>query len=288
MDGMMADTSAGTDAADPFLPTPYRVAAVHRELADTVTLDLVPDSGAARPEFVPGQFNMLYAFGVGEVPISVSGPPDRGSAFVHTVRSVGAVSAALTKLAPGAAIGLRGPYGRGWPVEAAEGGDVVLIAGGLGLAPLRPALYAILGRRARYGRVALLCGSRTPSDQLFRDELERWSEQADLQVLRTVDHADASWHGSVGVVPALVERARFDPARTTAMVCGPEIMMRFSATALVQAGVAASRIHLSLERNMHCAIGLCGHCQFGPDFVCRDGPVTSYERVARALVVREL
>ena len=288
MDGTMSDACTGARAADPFLPALYRVAAVHRELGDTVTLDLVPGPGATRPDFAPGQFNMLYAFGVGEVPISVSGPPDRGSAFRHTVRSVGAVSAALTKLAPGAAIGLRGPYGRGWPVEAAEGGDVVLIAGGLGLAPLRPALYAILGRRARYGRVALLCGSRTPSDQLFRDELERWSEQADLQVLRTVDHADASWHGYVGVVPGLVARAGFDPANTTAMVCGPEIMMRFSAAALVQAGVAASRIHLSLERNMHCAIGLCGHCQFGPDFVCKDGPVTTYERVAQALVVREL
>ncbi len=289
--GTFAEADVGRlpgKATDPFLPTCYRVAAVRRELADTVTLDLLPESGAARPDFAPGQFNMLYAFGIGEIPISVSGPPDRGSAFSHTVRSVGAVSAALAKLAPGAVIGLRGPYGRGWPLEAAEDGDVVLIAGGLGLAPLRPALYAILARRGRYGRVALLCGSRTPSDQLFRDELERWSERADLQVLRTVDHADASWHGTVGVVPALVTRTTFDPANTTAMVCGPEIMMRFSAAALVQAGVAASHVHLSLERNMHCAIGLCGHCQFGPDFVCKDGPVTTYERVAQALVVREL
>ncbi len=272
---------------DPFVPALYRVEQVRRELADTVTLDLVPLSGD-RPGYAPGQFNMLYAFGVGEVAISMSGDCAKGGGFVHTVRNVGAVSGAIAGLEAGGTLGLRGPFGTNWPVVEAEGSDVILIAGGLGLAPLRPAIYHILNNRERYGRVTILFGSRSPTDMLYRHELEEWRRRLDVDIEVTVDHADASWHGNVGVVPGLIPRAAFDPAETVAFVCGPEVMMRFTVTALDEAGVPAERVYVSMERNMKCAIGLCGHCQFGPDFICKDGPVMRYDRIAGIFAVREV
>jgi NAD(P)H-flavin reductase len=272
---------------DPFVPLPYRVGRVRRETRDITTLELAPVDGE-RPDFQPGQFNMLYVFGIGEVAISVSGDPSAAGGYVHTVRDVGAVSGAIAKLSAGAVLGLRGPYGTPWPVEAADGGDVVFVAGGLGLAPLRPAIYHVLARRERYGRVALLYGTRSPTDILFRQEIERWRRRLDFEVLVTVDRADAAWRGDVGVVPRLVARAGFDPHSAFGMVCGPELMMRYTANTLHDAGVADDRIYLSMERNMKCAIGLCGHCQFGPDFVCKDGPVMRYDRIADILSVREI
>jgi len=282
---------AGTDTAelrpaDPFVPQIYRVDRVSRELADTVTLDLTPLSGS-RPPFAPGQFNMLYAFGIGEVAISMSG--DRAhDAFVHTVRDVGAVSGAIAKLAPGAVIGLRGPFGTGWPVKEAEGSDIVIIAGGLGLAPLRPAIYEILANRGRYGRVVILFGSRNPTEMLYRQELEEWRRRIDVDIEVTVDHADADWRGNVGVVPALIPRAAFDPHEAVALICGPEVMMRFTVNALRDIGLTPESIFLSMERNMKCAIGLCGHCQFGSTFVCKDGPVMRFDRIAGIFTVREI
>jgi NAD(P)H-flavin reductase len=282
---------AGTDTAelrpaDPFVPQIYRVDRVSRELADTVTLDLTPLSGS-RPPFAPGQFNMLYAFGVGEVAISMSG--DRAhDALVHTVRDVGAVSGAIAKLAPGAVIGLRGPFGSGWPVKAAEGSDIVIVAGGLGLAPLRPAIYEILANRGRYGRVVILFGSRNPTEMLYRHELEEWRRRVDIDIEVTVDHADADWRGNVGVVPALIPRAAFDPHEAVALICGPEVMMRFTVNALRDVGLTPESIFLSMERNMKCAIGLCGHCQFGSTFVCKDGPVMRFDRIAGIFTVREI
>jgi NAD(P)H-flavin reductase len=272
---------------DPMLPAPYRVQAVRRETADVVTLDLVP-AGGTMLRYAPGQFNMIYAFGVGEIPVSVSGDPADPSRLVHTVRSVGAVSAAILGAAPGSVLGLRGPFGSAWPVTEAEGHDVVIVAGGLGLAPLRPAIYQVLAASERYGRIAVLYGSRGPAEILFRDELAAWRARLDVEVAVTVDHADPSWHGRVGVVPGLIDKAGFDPANTVALVCGPEVMMRFSVAALRAAGVAPERIHLSMERNMKCAIGLCGHCQFGPDFICKDGAVMRYDRIAARLALREI
>lgn len=273
-------------AADPFRPRVYRVAAVQRELDDTVTLGLEPLSGQ-RPAFRPGQFNMLYAFGVGEVAISVSGPLD-APGFVHTVRSVGAVSAAIAALPVGGELGVRGPYGSAWPLDEAQGDDVVFVAGGLGLAPLRPAIYQVLAQRERYGRVAILFGARNPEGLLFRRELEQWRSHLDVDVQVTVDHADTDWHGTVGVVPALVARAGFDADEALAMVCGPEVMMRFTVDALRDAGMADERIYVSMERNMKCAIGLCGHCQFGPHFVCKDGPVMRFDRIASIFPIPEV
>jgi NAD(P)H-flavin reductase len=277
----------GIPLSDPFVPEIYRVRYVRRELSDTVTLELAPASGA-RPPFEPGQFNMLYAFGIGEVPISMSANATDDGVYVHTVRDAGAVSGAIARLATGAAVGVRGPFGTSWPVRAAEGSDLVIVAGGLGLAPLRPAIREVLANRQRYGRIIILIGSRNPKDLLFKEELEEWRQRLDVDIDVTVDHADADWRGNVGVVPALIPRAAFDPQKAVALVCGPEVMMRFTVGALRDAGIASDRIYLSMERNMKCAIGLCGHCQFGPTFICKDGPVMRYDRIADIFSVREL
>ncbi|HXJ78601.1 MAG TPA: FAD/NAD(P)-binding protein [Candidatus Methylomirabilis sp.] len=282
----MAPSLAPSPAS--LLPRFVPVRRVRRELRDTWTLELdagVPDGVAP---FQPGQFNMIYAFGVGEVAISISGDPARPDSLAHTVRSVGAVTRAITSVKKGGVLGLRGPFGNAWPVAEAEGRDVVVVAGGLGLAPLRPVMYAVLAARERYGRVVLLIGARTPADLLFSRELERWRGRFDIEVRVTVDAAPPDWNGEVGLVTALIARASFDPARAISFVCGPEVMMRFVAAELVQRGVPAAAIHLSLERNMKCAVGVCGHCQLGPAFVCKDGPVLVYERVERLLRIREI
>jgi len=267
------------------VPMPVRVTRVRREMADVATLELTPPSAFA---FLAGQFNMLYVFGLGEAAISLSGDPAEESRVVHTVRGVGAVSQAITRLRRNAVIGMRGPYGSYWPVLDSEGSDVVIVAGGLGLAPLRPVIYRVLAHRERYGRVVVLYGARGPADILYRRELEAWRRRLDVDITVTVDHATADWRGNVGVVPALVGRAPIDPDHTVAMVCGPEIMMRFTIDALRQRGLVTGRIFLSMERNMKCAIGFCGHCQFGPAFVCRDGPVFRFDRIAPLFNIREI
>ena len=222
--------------ADPMVPHAARVVGAQRELADVWTLDI--DTPAGGFPFAPGQFNMLYAFGVGEAAISISGDPSNPGRLIHTIRAVGKVSEALARLKPGDALGVRGPYGGGWPVEAAAGSDVVIVAGGLGLAPLRPSLYRLMAERDRYRRIVVLCGARSPADILFRQELERWRTRLDVDVEVTVDHAGPDWRGNVGVVTTLIPRAAFDPPHTVAMVCGPEVMMRFAAIELEKAGVA--------------------------------------------------
>lgn len=282
----MAATAAEAGASGAFVPAPFRVASRRRDTADTWTLTLEPAGGGFA--VAPGQFVMVYAFGVGEVPISVSGPPERaGEPIVLTVRDVGAVSHAICASEPGAVLGLRGPLGNSWPVAEAEGGDVVVVAGGIGLAPLRPVVLATIGaRRARYGAVSVLYGARTPLDLLYMDELTGWRNELGVEV--TVDAADTSWTGRVGVVPKLLEQAEFRPEAVTAFVCGPEVMIHFTVEALRERGVPDEQIHLSLERDMRCGVGLCGHCQLGPTLICRDGPVYSQAQVARLLEVREL
>lgn len=268
------------------VPVPARVLSTTRETHDTVTMTLA----LARPSqaFRPGQFNMLYAFGVGEIPVSMSGDPAREDVAVHTVRDVGAVSKALCRVAPGDVLGLRGPYGTGWPVELPEGSDLVIVGGGLGLAPLRPAIYHAIAHRSRYRNVAVIAGARTPSDIPFQAELEQLRERADLTVLVTVDRAPVGWSGWVGVVPALVGKLGLEPQRTFAFVCGPEVMMRFAIRELGRRGIADDRIYLSMERNMECAIGLCGHCQYREQFVCKDGPVLRYDRIRDLFWLREV
>ncbi len=270
------------------MPAVARVSGVHRETPDTWTLEIEPPAQRGAWEYRAGQFNMLYAFGIGEAPISISGSGPRGAGVLHTVRAVGPVSGALTRLKRGDTVGVRGPFGSAWPLDEAEGGDVLVAAGGLGFAPVRPILHWVLQRRERYGRLILLYGTRSPEEILFRRELERWRGRLDVDVQITVDHAACGWHGNVGVVTTLVRRAAFDPKRTIAMICGPEIMMRFTVAALAEAGVATDRMYMSMERNMKCALGHCGHCQFGADFVCKDGPVFRYDRIRERLAIREL
>jgi len=280
--------SGGGLSGAPMLPRVFRVLRNQRETYNTFTLTLAPPAGEGAFRFEPGQFNMLYTPGVGEVPISISGAPGATREIVHTIRSVGPVTRALEALKRGDGVGLRGPYGTAWPMRAAEGRDLVFIAGGIGLAPLRPAILHALRNRDKYGHVSLLFGAREPRDILFMREVETWRGRLDADVEVTVDRADAAWHGQVGVVTRLIPRATFDPERTTAFVCGPEIMMVYSVRELARAGVAAASIQVSLERNMKCAIGLCGHCQMGPLFVCKDGPVFPWDRVEPLLAVREI
>lgn len=263
------------------LPAPFRVTDKRRETHDTWTLALEPVEEEVAP-LEPGQFAMLYAFGAGEVPISTSGP------LLHTVRAVGAVTDALCRIGVGDTLGVRGPYGVGWPVALAEGRDVVVAAGGIGLAPLRPVIYELIANRERYGEVNILYGGRSPEELLFVDELEQWRSRFDVTVDVTVDTAAAEWRGRVGVVTTLISRARFDPANAIAMMCGPEVMMRFTAAALRERGVPDDAIWLSLERSMKCAVGHCGHCQLGPLFICKDGPVARLDRVEGLMRVREL
>lgn len=290
---MSADAHPAIDqsrmpGAEIFLPHPFVVMRRRRETAETFTLSLTPPPGTPFT-FTPGQFNMLYIFGVGEVPISISGDPARADVVDHTVRAVGAVTRALASLKQGAVVGLRGPFGRGWPLKAARGHDVVIVAGGIGLAPLRPAIHHLLRRRGDYGRVVLLYGARTPADLLYRAELERWRGRFDMEVLVTVDRGDMDWHGHVGVVTTLFRQAErfFDPARTVAFICGPEVMMRFTLREFQNRDVPDDCIFLSLERNMKCALGFCGHCQFGPAFICKDGPVFPYSEIAPFFMLRE-
>jgi NAD(P)H-flavin reductase len=265
-------------------PAEFRVRDAVRESADTVTLTLEGDGG----RFAPGQFAMLYAFGAGEVPISISGGLGGGDPLVHTVRAVGAVTEALCALGPGDRVGVRGPYGTAWPLAEAAGRDVVIVAGGLGLPPLRPVIRALLAERERYGEVNVLYGGRSPEELLFRDEVEAWRGRLDATVEVIVDAAPAGWRGRVGVVTKLVPRATFDPANAIAMMCGPEVMMRFAAQALRERGVTDDLIWVSLERSMKCATGHCGHCQLGPLFVCKDGPVVRHDRAAPLMALREL
>ena len=280
--------SAASIRVDPMMPRFLRLRRVLRETDDTVTLEL--DDSVAAPGFAPGQFNMLYLFGAGEVAISISGSPQRPQTLAHTIRGVGSVTAPMLRARRGDVLGVRGPYGSAWPVEEAarSGCDLLLLAGGIGLAPLRPLIYQVLGRRREFGRLFILYGARTPSDLLYRKELAQWRAYPGVTVKLIVDRAAAGWSGRVGVLTELLGAVEFDPAETIAMACGPEVMMRFSYRELLRCGVAAERIYMSMERNMKCAIGLCGHCQFGPVFICKDGPVFRAERVERLLGIREL
>ncbi len=281
-------TMATAATIDPMLPPPYSVRQVVKETADTFTLTLEAPNGASGHRFQPGQFSMLWVFGVGELPISISGDPANRVQLVYTVRSVGQATHALVSCAVGEGIGVRGPFGSGWPVEKAEGRDVLVIAGGIGLAPLRPVIYEVLHNREKYGRLVILYGARSPRDLLYRKELAAWARQRETQVLVTVDYGGLSWRGHVGVVTTLFKYARLQPAGSLAFACGPEIMMRFVARDLENQGFAQENIYLSLERNMKCAVGFCGHCQFGPHFICKDGPIFPYDRMRPLLEKYEL
>jgi len=269
-----------TSFAELMQPVPYQIQSVERETHDTFTLELKEADQASPWVFAPGQFNMLYVFGAGEVPISISSDPADTESIKHTTRVAGTVTRAMHALKQGDTIGVRGPFGSSWPLELGRGKDVIIIAGGIGLAPLRPALFELLAYRKRFHRIILLYGTRTPRDILFKRDLKRWRSHFDLEVYITVDRATRAWQGNVGVVIKLIPRAPFDPSNAIALICGPEVMMRFSIEVLQQRGVGDENIFVSMERNMKCGLGFCGHCQYGPHFICKDGPVFRYDRIA--------
>ncbi|MCB2224520.1 MAG: FAD/NAD(P)-binding protein [Actinobacteria bacterium] len=270
---------------NPMAPVPHEVVGKRRETYDTMTLELAaPEPFESRP----GQFNMLYPFGIGECAISISGDPSRTDRIVHTIRDVGAVTHALHALDIGDHVGVRGPFGTPWPMEAAEGKDLVIVAGGIGLAPVRPAIYEALNHRDRYEQFVLLYGARSPEDLVYLDEIKEWRSRFDAHVDVSVDSAPSGYRGSVGVVTRLIPSADFDPEHAVAFVIGPEIMMRFSVTELRALGMPRDQIYISMERNMQCAVGFCGHCQFGNTFVCRDGAVFCYDDIHSYLPIKEV
>ena len=237
--------------------------------------------------FLPGQFNMLYLPGYGEAAISISSDPQDTQGVVgHTIRFVGDVTKAISRLKVGDVIGLRGPFGSAWPMDEIEGRDIVIASGGIGLAPLRPAIYHIMHHRERYGKVLLIYGARTPKDLLYPNEYEQWRAN-DIDVQITVDRADETWDGQVGVVPMLFYRFRLDHQKSVVLTCGPEIMIRFVIYEGLARRIPAERIYVSLERNMKCGQGSCGHCQIGPYFICKDGPVFRFDALEKFFNVEE-
>lgn len=269
-------------------PHPFRVCEIAEEIPGCMTMRVEPVGEAGDTGFAPGQFYMIYVFGHGEVPISVSGDPAKPRDLTFTVMAVGSVTKALCAVEPGDMIGLRGPFGSAWPVDAIKGRDVIIMAGGLGLAPLRPALYSMLQNRGDFGELALLYGTRQPQSIVFAGELAHWKAEAPMDISVTVDNAGRDWRGKIGVVTELLKDRHINAKKVTALICGPEVMMRFSAYALLDRGVAAENICVSMERNMKCAVKMCGRCQYGPFFVCDDGPVFTFDRVERLFKIREV
>jgi len=231
--------------------------------------------------FLPGQFNMVGISGVGEAPISFSSDPGEKNKFEHTIRAVGRVTQTIARYKEGDGLQIRGPYGRGWPLEDAQGKNILVVAGGIGLAPLRGFLLQVWKDRNDFGKVVILYGARTPEDLLFREELPLWRKKPNTQLLLTVDEVPprTRWEENRGVVTTLFDRMEVSPDNTLALVCGPEIMMRFVVVGLLQRGYPASNLYLSLERRMKCGVGQCGHCQIGPKYVCRNGPVFPYREI---------
>lgn len=284
-------TEAATSERAPtsvMAPVPYRVRRRIAETAESATVVLEPvDQQLESP--LPGEFMMVYAFGIGEVAISASGDPTATDGTItHTIRAVGAVSRALRDAAPGTVVGVRGPFGTDWRLAAAAGRDLVVVAGGVGLAPLRPVVLGALADRSRYGRLILIVGARSREDFLFADDLRQWTDDARLEVHVTVDVPVQGWRSEVGLVTEPLRRLALSPERTTAFLCGPEPMMRYCAEVLRGKGLLPSDIRVSLERNMQCGVGLCGHCQLGPLLLCRDGPVVGYDVAGPLLTVEEL
>ncbi len=274
---------------DPMVPFLMKIRKTSWETNDIFTILLEHDEDNRKTfRFKPGQFNMLYAFGQGEAAISICSDSSKDTSIAHTIHRVGYVTSALSALKKGDVIGVRGPFGSSWPVDEAKGKDVVIVAGGIGLAPLRPAIYYIFRHRKNYGRVILLYGARTARDILYRVELEEWTRKHKIEILTTVDRSDSSWRGNVGVVTELFSYIKLEPNSTFAMVCGPEVMMKYSIDELKSKGVPKHNIYLSMERNMKCAIGFCGHCQYGANFICKDGPVFNFSHVKRIFDIREL
>jgi NAD(P)H-flavin reductase len=264
----------------PYASQPARVTArrVETEGIYTFTLELVDPVARRNYRFRAGQFNMLYAFGVGEVPISIVSDPDEPHALEHTIRLAGRVTGVMTRWKPGDVVGVRGPYGNGWPVEAAVGRDLVIVTGGLGCAPVVGVIDYVFRRREQYGELHIVHGVKRPNDLLYRDRFDAWRRAPRTEVYLTADRPDKSWRYRIGVVTDLFDELEVAPSAVV-MMCGPEVMMRYAARALQAKGISDDAIYLSMERRMECAVGLCGHCQYREHFVCKDGPIFSYRTV---------
>lgn len=275
-------------SANPYLPQTARIAERRQESDTVFTLRLRFEDSATRAQyrFAPGQFNMVYLFGVGEVPISIVSDPEETGLFDHTIRVVGRVTEGLAALKTGDCVGIRGPYGRGWPLAAAEGRDLLIVTGGLGCAPVVSVIQYAIRRRHRFGRLVIIQGVKHSADLIYRRQYEEWASVPDTTVRIAANVSAGHWPWHVGPVTELIEQAEIDPAGTVAMMCGPEGMMIAAAQILRQKGMAEGALHFSMERNMQCAIGHCGHCQFGGQFVCRNGPVFSYAEIEALLGVR--
>lgn len=275
---------------DTMMPLPARILSVREENFNTRTFQLEiiePDIRRAY-RWQPGQFNMLYVPGVGEAAISISSDSEQPQILEHTIRVVGSVTRAITRMGEGGVVGLRGPFGCGWPIELLQGRDVVIVGGGIGLAPLRPVVYHVLRHRQHFRRVVLLYGCRTPADRLYAHELDQWTAGGSIDVLVTVDNATPGWVGPVGVVMKLLQRIKVNADRTSVLVCGPRILNRVAAWQFLQSHVPPEQVYVSLERNMHCGFGRCGHCQYGPKFVCKDGPVFRFSDIADIFAKEEV
>lgn len=268
-----------------FIPIPFTIKKVNKNTSDVHTVEITPND-KTKLSFKPGQFNMLYIFGIGEIPISISGDEKNQNSFFHTTKSFGAVSHKLNKLKSNISIGVRGPFGTAWPLDKAIKKDVILVAGGIGIAPLRPVIYHIINHRKKFGEVTLLFGAKAPQDIIYKNELSKWSSM--IKVIIAVGSADNKWKGNVGAVTKFISQAKFNPKNSISMLCGPEIMMRFAIRELIKPGMKEEDIYLSMERNMKCAVGFCGHCQYGPEFICKDGPVFSYKKIKNIFGVKEI
>ena len=273
---------------NPCLPCEAEVVERRDESRDIFTLRLRLTDAAAHAafDFAPGQFNMLYLPAVGEVPISIVSDPEEGGTLDHAIRAIGRVTKGLARLVPGDRIGIRGPYGRGWPMREAEGRDLLLVTGGLGCAPLVSLINYVVARRDRYQRLCIVQGVKHSADLIWRERYEQWAKLPDTRVLLAADHATAEWRWHVGLVTELLADVDIRTENGIAMMCGPEAMMSAAANSLLARGFDPQRLFLSMERNMHCAVRQCGHCQFGATFVCRDGPVFGYPAVRELLHVR--
>jgi sulfite reductase subunit B len=227
----------------------------------------------------PGQFVEVSLFGIGEAPISVSSSPTKKGSFELAVRSVGNVTKALHQMNPGAPLGIRGPFGKGFPVEEIKGKDILFVAGGIGLVPLRSLINYVLDKRSDFGRVIVFFGAKTPAEQLFLDELAKWRTSKEMEYLETVDRSEGSWKGNVGVITTLFPKVTLDPKKTVAVIVGPPIMYRFAILEAQVKGIPDDQIIVSLERRMKCGVGKCGHCQINDIYVCQEGPVFNYARI---------
>jgi NAD(P)H-flavin reductase len=277
-----------TTTTDPMIPELFKIISHNNETADTFTIKLQPVNATQKFAFQPGQFCMLHAFGVGESAISISGDPAEKNVITHTIKRVGSVTKIIEALQLGAIIGVRGPFGRPWPVQATVGKNIVIVAGGIGLAPLRPMIYHILANRNQYQKVWLFYGARTPKDVIYDHEISTWRKRGEMNVQLTVDKGSLLWRGKVGTVTALMEKNQIEVTNTLALVCGPEIMIHFSVLSLEKMGFSKEAIYVSMERNMQCGVGYCGHCLCGSKFICKDGPVFKYSEAEQLLKVREL